>query len=73
MRSQCPRPLLDEKQSGSNTRIMIEYKNPFTPHKILGHYNAPAGVHTMQKEKLGSISDEYAVKSQTSALTHSES
>jgi hypothetical protein len=60
-------------QSGSKVKIMIEYKNPYTSHKTLGHYKAPAGVHTIQKEKLGNVSDEYAVKLQTSVLTHSES
>eukprot|EP00957_Ditylum_brightwellii_P187049 14245183-Ditylum_brightwellii.AAC.1 len=52
MRSQRPGPPLDVKQSGSNAKITIEYKNPFTPHKTLGHYKEPTGVHIIQKEKL---------------------
>eukprot|EP00957_Ditylum_brightwellii_P179965 13708625-Ditylum_brightwellii.AAC.1 len=65
MRSQCPGPPLDVTQSVSNSKIVIECKNTFIPHKTLGHYEAPAGVHTIQKENLGKISDEYAIKSQT--------
>eukprot|EP00957_Ditylum_brightwellii_P010812 819891-Ditylum_brightwellii.AAC.1 len=72
MRSKHPGPPLYAKQSGSNTKITIEYKNLFTPYKTPGHYKAPAGVHTIQKEKLCKISDEYAIKLQTSALTYLE-
>eukprot|EP00957_Ditylum_brightwellii_P201968 15327992-Ditylum_brightwellii.AAC.1 len=51
MRSQCTGPSLDVTQSSSKAKTTIEYKSPYTPYKILGHYNAPAGAHTIQKEK----------------------
>eukprot|EP00957_Ditylum_brightwellii_P079695 6059829-Ditylum_brightwellii.AAC.1 len=43
------------------------------PHKTLGHYKAPAGANKIQKEAQGDKSDDYAVKLQTSVLTHLES
>eukprot|EP00957_Ditylum_brightwellii_P128934 9836591-Ditylum_brightwellii.AAC.1 len=62
MRSQHPGSPSHATQSGSKAKTTIEYKSPYVPHKTLGHYKAPSGVHTIQKEKLGNNSDKYVDK-----------
>ena len=62
-----------QQQALSTDATIIEYKNPFTPHKTLGHHKAPVGRHLIQKEILGDTSESYATKAQTSALTNMES
>eukprot|EP00957_Ditylum_brightwellii_P181163 13799525-Ditylum_brightwellii.AAC.1 len=36
-------PKLQGKSKDTNKIIDIKYKNPYTPHKILGHFKAPGG------------------------------
>eukprot|EP00957_Ditylum_brightwellii_P040618 3074488-Ditylum_brightwellii.AAC.1 len=73
MQSKSPRPPLRVQQALSTDATIIEYKNPFTPLKTLGHYKAPAWGHLKQKEILGDTLESYAKKAQTSALTNTES
>eukprot|EP00957_Ditylum_brightwellii_P011534 872636-Ditylum_brightwellii.AAC.1 len=73
MQSKRPGPPLQVQQALSTDATIIECKNPFTPHKTLGHYKAPAGGHLMQREILGDTLELYATKVQTSTLTNMES
>eukprot|EP00957_Ditylum_brightwellii_P163634 12458872-Ditylum_brightwellii.AAC.1 len=64
MQSKYPGPPLRVQLTLSTDATIIEYKNPFTPHKTLGHYKAPTGGHLTQKEILGDTLESYATKAQ---------
>eukprot|EP00957_Ditylum_brightwellii_P052167 3955192-Ditylum_brightwellii.AAC.1 len=73
MQSKRPGHPLRVQQALSTDATIIEYRNPFTPHKMLGHHKAPAGGHLTQKEILRATLESYATKAQTNALPNTES
>eukprot|EP00957_Ditylum_brightwellii_P132990 10140314-Ditylum_brightwellii.AAC.1 len=63
-------PALVVTQSNSQTEIEIKYKNPYTPHAILGHLKAPDRGNNSQKNKLTDKAGIYAIKASSSSLNH---
>eukprot|EP00957_Ditylum_brightwellii_P201164 15324357-Ditylum_brightwellii.AAC.1 len=73
MMSKIPGPQLQVRQCNSSDVVTIKYKNTFTSHKTLGHHKYPDSSNITQQKILEKSANEYAVKAQTSALTHSKS
>eukprot|EP00957_Ditylum_brightwellii_P083374 6338160-Ditylum_brightwellii.AAC.1 len=72
MASKQQGPTLQVRQAGSNTQTDIEYKNPYMPHKTLGHFKVPGGNGVTQLNVLKKLAHKYAIKVMRSALTHTE-
>eukprot|EP00957_Ditylum_brightwellii_P192317 14640182-Ditylum_brightwellii.AAC.1 len=63
---------LQVRQTGNIRQADIEHKNPYTPHKTLGHFKAPGGNGATQLNVLKELAHAYAIQVTTSALTHTE-
>eukprot|EP00957_Ditylum_brightwellii_P097944 7459768-Ditylum_brightwellii.AAC.1 len=55
-------PKLQVKSKDKNQKIDIKYKNPYMPHKTLGHYKAPGGKGIKQFEVLKNAAHCYTMK-----------
>eukprot|EP00957_Ditylum_brightwellii_P189596 14432048-Ditylum_brightwellii.AAC.1 len=61
-RSEVPGTPLQLRHANTNEDVTIIYKTAFNPHKMLGHYKAPAGTSKVQENILTKKAESYVCK-----------